>query len=32
MSELVASNQIRPLAVYTPAEESNKKINGLKNI
>ena len=32
MSELVASDQIRPLAVYIPAEKANKKINSLKNI
>lgn len=31
-SELVASDQIKPLAMYTPAQKPNKKINGLKKL
>lgn len=32
ISELVASDQIKPLAMYTAAEKSNKKINDLKKL
>ena len=32
ISELIASDQIKPLAVSTPAEKSNEKINGLKKL
>lgn len=31
-SELVASDQIKPVAMYTPARGSNKKIDGLKKL
>lgn len=30
--ELVARDQIKSLAVYTPTEKSNKKINALKKV
>lgn len=30
VSGLVASDRIKPLAMYTPAQKPNKKINGLK--
>lgn len=30
--ELVASDQIKSLAVYTPTEKPNKKINALKKV
>jgi hypothetical protein len=32
ISELIASDQIKPLAMYTSAENSNKKINGLQKL
>lgn len=30
--EPIASDQIKPPAMYTPAQKSNKKMNGLKKL